>query len=132
MRTRVLLLPIVFLRVRCNILILLIETVRCSIVRCKIPHCIYVYISDITPYLYKTSTWPYQEICIENKRAFSDVVSSVASHLRCLFSVPGPSVSICCGKSGTRTGVSPNASVLPYRSHFINASCSFFQPAPTL
>jgi len=46
MRTRVLHRPIVFLRVRfgicvrCSIPILLIKTVRCSIVRCSISHCI--------------------------------------------------------------------------------------------
>jgi hypothetical protein len=42
MRTRVLRRPIVFLRVRCSILILLIKTVRCSIVRCIIPYCIFI------------------------------------------------------------------------------------------
>jgi hypothetical protein len=71
MRKRVLRRPVVFLRVRCSIF------VRCSvlillikIVRCSIPHCICMYISDITPYLHKTLTWPYQEICTENKCAF--------------------------------------------------------------
>jgi len=48
MHTRVLSRPIVFLRarfsmcVRCSILISLIETVRCSIVRCSLPHCIFL------------------------------------------------------------------------------------------
>jgi hypothetical protein len=41
MRTRVLRRPIVFLRVRCGILISLMRTVRCRIVCCIIPHCIY-------------------------------------------------------------------------------------------
>jgi len=39
MRTRVLRQPIVFLRLRCSILILLIKSVRCSIVRCSIIRC---------------------------------------------------------------------------------------------
>ena len=129
MRTRVIRWPIVFLHVRCSIF------VRCSImilliniVRCSIPHCICMCISDIAPYLCKTLTWPYQEIYTENKRAFSDVVYN----LGCSFSVPGPSVSICYGKSGTRTGFSPNTSVLPCRCHSIIASCSFFHPIPRL
>jgi hypothetical protein len=39
MRMRVLRWPIVFFRVRCSILILLIKTDRCSIIRCSILHC---------------------------------------------------------------------------------------------
>jgi hypothetical protein len=41
MRTRVLRRPIVFLRVRCSFLILLIKIVRFNIVRCSIPHSIF-------------------------------------------------------------------------------------------
>jgi hypothetical protein len=56
MRTRVLRRSTVFLRVRCNILILLIklfvvEFVRCNIVRCSIPHC--------TVLSYKPLLWHY-------------------------------------------------------------------------
>jgi hypothetical protein len=40
MRTCALRRPIVFLRVRCIILILMIKTISCSIVRFNIPHCI--------------------------------------------------------------------------------------------
>jgi len=50
---RVLCEPIVFLRFCCSILVLLIKTIHCSIVRCSIPHCILFVLEGSGQFLYK-------------------------------------------------------------------------------
>ena len=63
MRTRVLLRPILLLRFRCSILILLIKTVRCGIVRFSILHCVCVYIYIyIYIYIYKYRGCPRRNV----------------------------------------------------------------------
>jgi len=86
MRTRVLRRPIVFLRFRCSILILLIKTVRCSILRFSIPLCT-TWSSSINIAVRGRSQWP---------RGLSR--GSAAARLLTLWVriPPGSWMSVCC------------------------------------